>query len=329
MAAQPTMAPAPAPTPAYDPYAAMKPPAGRSFDLRPVDDGAPIENVRAKGGKAMLLTGAIFFAVGAALGGGFGGAAVGRRAYNSANKAARDIRAEVEEMHKTVTQVATAVEQSRQRTKQALAYDPRLIEDLGKVKLDPRPGTTKIFRGDYSRLEDIAVDRLMTYYYDTINLYGEVERFVKKTSADKTSLDAFAAKSAAGGGAPGLLGVIFDQRGKVAIGNLVEIGGAVCPGGATECDPAAIEGYQVRANSGSSWFTRKVAPKPDLGTLVPIERTQLMEAVMAGSPDQARMEQYRQRLNNITMSVVRIAAIQKELMEAINKAAARQDLTTL
>ncbi len=95
-------------------------------------------------------------------------------------------------MHKTVSQIGIAVGQSQQRAQAAkqdrLAFDPKLIEDLEKVKLDPRPDTSRIFRVDYFRMSDIAVDNLMSYYYDTIALYGEVERFVKKTKADKDSL---------------------------------------------------------------------------------------------------------------------------------------------
>ena len=54
----------------------------------------------------------------------------------------------------------------------------------------------KIFRVDYFRLPDADVDKLFNYYYDSIALYGEVERHIKRTRADAESLKAYADKSA-------------------------------------------------------------------------------------------------------------------------------------
>ena len=184
--------------PAPDPYASMRPPPGRQFDLRPVDDGVPVETVRSGGFRAALVIGIIMAVAGGVLGVGFGMAMSGRRAFNDTNRAAKKVKSEVEEMHKSVTQIGAAVAMSQQRAQAAkldrLAFDPKLIEDLEKVKVDPRPDTSAIFRVDYFRMSDLAVDNLMSYYYDTIALYGEVERFVKKSKADKDSLAAFAAK---------------------------------------------------------------------------------------------------------------------------------------
>jgi hypothetical protein len=50
---------------------------------------------------------------------------------------------------------------------------------------------------------------------------------------------------------------------------------------------------------------------------------------MSGSPDQVRMEQYKQRYNNIRLILQRLAATKKELGDAIDKAASRPDLFTL
>jgi hypothetical protein len=315
--------------PALDPYASMRPPPGRTFDLRAVDDGVPAANVRSRGGVFGFVMLAIAVMVGGGVGYGFGAAAVGRRAFNQANAAARKIKTELEEMQKTVTQIGTAAAMSQQRLtaekKDMLAYDPRLIADLEKVKLDPRPDTTRIFKTDYARLEDLAVDRLMSYYYDTIALYSEVERHIKRTHADQQALEAFAGHQQAKAGA---YGVVFDSRGKVTIGTLVEVGAPVCGKGTTECPPDKIEGFQIRANTGSAWSSRKIGPKPMGDSVVPIDKTPLFEAVMSGSPDQVRMEQYRSRYNNIRLILTRLAAEKKELFEAIQKASERGDLFT-
>jgi hypothetical protein len=316
---------------AYSPYVAMKPPAGKMFDLRPVDDGVPAESVRSKGGKAGLVIGLILLVIGTAFGVGIGGAAVGRKAFNSANAAAKTIKAELDEMQKTLTQIGVAVASSQKRMAEArqdaAGYDAQLIEDLSKVKLDPRPNTSRLFRADYNRLEDLAVDRLMTYYYDSIALYGEVERHVKRTAADKPNLEAYAAKQAEKSNAN--YGVVFDQRGKLAIASLVEVGSPVCKGGGSDCPADQIDGFLIRANTGANWFPRKVAPMPEGDKLVPLDRTPFLESVMNGSPDQVRMEQYKQRYNNIRLLIARLTVAQKELFEAINKAAARADLLTI
>jgi hypothetical protein len=329
----PSMAAAPAPAPAaHDPYASMKPPAGRTFDLRAVDDGAAVANVRSRGSKAALVIMVLLLGAGGFVGYGFGAAAVGRRAYNITNAAARKVKTELDDMQKTVTQIGTAVAISQQRLagekREPLSYDPKLIEELAKVKLDPRPDTSRIFKVDYYRLEDLAIDRLMNYYYDTIALYNEVERHIKRTTADKKELENFSTRQVAA--KAGTYGVVFQSAGRVAVASMVEVGAPVCKGGSAECPPDQVEGFQIRANTGAPWISRKIGPKPAGDTVVPIdrERSPLFDTLMSGSPDQVRMEQFKQRYHNIRNILVRLAAEKKELFEAIDKASSRADLFT-
>jgi hypothetical protein len=320
-----------------DPFAAMRPPEGKHFDLRGTDDGRPAVSVAQRGGLAGRIILILAAAVAAAVGFGFGASAVGRRMYNAANFGAKRVKAELDDMQKTVTQIGSAVAMSQQRLaaakKDALAYDPALIAELEMVKLDPRPDTSRIFKVNYYLLEDLAVDRLLNYYYDTINLYGDVERHIKRTKADKASLEAFAAKSAEKGAGdadkPAVnYGVVFSTSGKLAIANLVEMGKPVCKSGGDTCSAADYDGFQIRSNTGAPWSTRKIGPKPEGDKVVPIERTPLFDAVMSGSPEQVRMEQYKQRYNNIRQILARLAATRKELGDAMDKAAARPDLFT-
>jgi hypothetical protein len=320
-----------APSPALDPYASMRPPPGRTFDLRPTDDGVPVANVKRSGFVGTLIVGGILAVVGLVVGLGFGIGMSGRRAFNETNRAAKRVSAELQEIGKTVTQIETAVTTGIQRAatekKDRLAYDPKVIEDLEKVKLDPRPDTSKVFRVDYFRLPDLAVDNLMSYYYDTIALYNEVERHVKKTKADKESLASFATKQGEKG--QNNYGVVFAGGGKMVIANLVEMGQPVCKGGGSDCQMDQLEGFEIRANAGSSWSKRKVGQKPDGNIVVPLDRTPLLESVMAGSPEQARMEQYRGRYANIQLLLARLKQTQKQLQDAINTAAARPDMPSL
>jgi hypothetical protein len=320
-----------------DPFAAMRPPEGKHFDLRSVDDGRPAVSVRRTASVAALIIFIIGVLVAGAVGFGFGASAVGRRMFNQANFGAKRVKTELDEMQKTITDITTAVNMSSQRLaasrQEPLAFDYKLIEELEKIKLDPRPDTSRIFKVNYYLLEDLAIDRLMNFYYDSIVLYGEVERHIKRTKADKSILEAFAAKQASKSGEDSgkavNYGVVFDSRGKLAIANLVEVGKPVCKGGAENCSAADIESFMIRSNTGANWSQRKIGPKPEGDKVVPIEKTALFEAVMSGSPDQVRMEQYKQRYNNIRIILQRLAATKKELGEAIDKAAARPDLFTL
>jgi hypothetical protein len=319
-----------APPAAHDPYAGMKPQQG-VFDLRTIDDGAPIENVRSGRGKAAIVTAIIVGLAGFALGAGLGISGVGRANMNTANHAARTVKSELDDMQKTLSQIGTAVALSQQRLardkKDLLDYDPQLISDLEQVKLDPRPDTGKIFRVDYFRLEDIVVDRLFNYYYDTIALYNEVERHIKKTHADAESLKAYADKTAAS--SQKNYGLVFDTSSKIIVGNLVEIGDQVCKNGGKDCGANDLTGFQVRVNTGAPWVEKKSGGKLDSGNVVPIKPTPLMDAVMAGSPDQVRQEAYKQRTANIRSLVSRITGTQKELSEGIEKAASRPDVFTI
>ena len=318
----------------------MRPPEGKHFDLRQSDDGRPPVSVQKGGGLAGKIILIIAVVVSSAVGFGFGASAVGRRMFNDANRGAKKVKAELDEMQKTVTQIGSAVALSQQRLqaekKDPLSYDPKLITDLEMVKLDPRPDTSKIFKANYYLLEDLAVDRLMNYYYDSINLYGEVERHIKRTHADKATLETFSAKMAEKGATDPskpatVYGVVFSSRGKLAIGNLVEVGKPVCKGGGEGCTADKedqIEGFQIRSNTGAPWSPRKIGPKPEGDKVVPIEKTPLFDAVMNGSPDQVRMEQYKQRYNNIRQILARLGSTRKELGDAIDKAAARPDLFT-
>ena len=194
------------------------------------------------------------------------------------------------------------------------------------MKLDPRPDTSKIFRVDYFRLEDVTVDRLFNYYYDSIALYNETERHIKKSKADQESLVAFATKQAATGDKN--YGVVFDSSSKIIVGNLVEVGEQVCKGGGKECSAADLQGFKVRSNTGAPWVDRKSGGKLDADKVIPLKPTPLMDAVMSGSPDQVRNEAYKQRTANIRSIIGRLTSTQKELFAGMDKAASRQDVFT-
>jgi len=270
--------------PALDPFAGMRPQQGR-FDLRSIDDGVPVQKVKSGGAKAVIAASFVVGIAAFALGAGLGISSVGRANMNTANRAAKVVKAELENMQKTVNQIGGAFAASQQRMvaakREATSYDPNLIDDLKQVKLDPRPDTGKIFRVDYYRLEDVVVDHLFNYYYDSIALYGEVERHIRKTDNDAAVLKSFAEKE--GTKQAKNYGVVFDTSAKVPVANLVEVGDQVCKDGGSTCPADKLDGFNIRIQTGGKAFVRKIALKAD--GMVPIKPTELMDTVMSGSPD--------------------------------------------
>jgi hypothetical protein len=125
-------------------------------------------------------------------------------------------------------------------------------------------------------------------------------------------------------------GVVFDNsQGKLVVANLVEIGDPVCAKGGKDCAAADMKGFKVRSNTGAPWVDRNATAKLDLGNVVPVKPTPLMDAVMSGSPDQVRMESYKQRVANLRALLARVTANQKELLEGIAKDATRPDIWTI
>ena len=317
-----------APPPAgMNPFANMRAPQG-GFDLRSIDDGAPVQNVRSGRGKAVLIASVVVGIGGFALGAGMGIASVGRANMNTANHAAKAVKTELDNMQKTLSQIGTAVARSQQRLaaakKEPVAYDPQFVADLKAIKLEPRPNTATIFRVDFYRLPDADVDKLFNYYYDTIALYNEVERHVRRSENDADALKSYAEKSA--GSTTKNYGVVFDNGGKILVANLVEVGDQVCKNGGKDCGADNLVGFKIRSGSGAPWVDRKTGSKPDASILVPLKPTPFMDAVMTGSPDQARQESYKQRVANIRTLLAQITATGKDVMEGISKDAARPDM---
>ena len=293
---------------------------------------AGAERRRRARGKTVLIASVIVGAAAFALGGGLGIASVGRANMNTANHAAKAVKGELDNMQKKLGEIGLAVARSQQRLaaakKDTLSYDPQLIADLKAIKLDPRPNTATIFRVDFFRLPDADVDKLFNYYYDTIALYNEVERHIRRTDNDAESLKAYAEKTAAH--ASKNYGVVFDNcAGRSS--SPTSSRSAIRPAreGGKDCGAAtsrASRSARARARPGS---TASIGAKLDLGNVVPIKPTPFMDAVMTGSPDQVRQESYKQRVANIRTLVRQLTVTQKELVDGISKDAARPDIFTV
>ncbi len=333
----PEAAPSPAPaepesaTPAVDarrdPFAAaaaQNPYYAYNMPLPGTDDGVPAQPLskpKAWGSIAGIGASALV-----ALGAGFmsGRSCDARTTYNKTITDAASLNTEVDKMAKTLQKINDRIAQSPGAMKPAPDPDPKLSEDLGTLSLK-EPDNKSVFHTNYFRMEDLAVDRLLNYYNDTITLYKLIREDSKKTEGDKEAIEKFVKDAAAK--SERNYGVIFDMSGAVPVANMVEMGSIVCPKeGETNCPPADMK-FKYRVQSGGEWSVRPVKGTPDK-TVTPIFRTPLFTSVASGSPEIVAASAAARRLYEIRNLGLKLAADQKTLKTDLQRQSDKAQLFT-
>ena len=204
--------------------------------------------------------------VGGVLGVGFGIGMSGRRAYNETNRAAKQVKTEVEEMHKTVTQIGTAVAISQQRAQAAQAgpagLRPQADRGPGEGEARPPPRHLAHLHGRLlpdARHRGRQPDVLLLRHH----------RALRRGRAPRQE------EQGRQGVAGGLRRQAEPRRARPTTASSSpaaarwwwptwsRCGNPVCKGGGTDCPMDQLEGFEIRANSGATWVTRQVGPKPD------------------------------------------------------------------
>jgi hypothetical protein len=324
-------APAPAapppPDPRRDPFAAAAPPPQAAYygyaPLPGTDDGtaaAPIDKPKPWG---RIIT---FMLVGAvALGGGYicGRSCAGRENYNMTITQAGDINTEVEKMAKKLTVINDRINQS----KDAAAGNPdvQLASDLGTLDLTD-PDTQKIFHTNYFFLDDLAIDRLFTYYNDNIRLFRLIKDNAKKTEQDADAINNFV-KNGGARGADKRYGIIMDMSGAVPLAHFVELGTLVCPKeGQTDC-AGDVAKFKYRMDAGGAWGEKPLKGKP--GDIVtPLKPEGLFTSVMSGNPDMLAARDHVRRMGEIRGLSQKIFNEQKELVADLKRASDKPKVFT-
>ena len=246
----------------------------------------------------------------------FGRLTAGRAEYNLTIDHASKIRDEVQKLAKNLDTIAQTINSSKDTLKGNI--DLELTPKLGALDLK-KPDPAKLFHTNYAHFDPVAVERLMTYYNDTIALYGEIESHVKKTEADKDSIANFVKNGASKSDKN--FGVIMDVSGAIPIAQMVEVGSPVCnKQGVTDCNAAELKGFKYRTDAGGAWGEKPLRGKPG-ETITPLNQTPFFKSIASGSPDILAVKDYARRIARIQAAVIKLTNAQKDVLADMKKAA--------
>jgi len=258
------------------------------------------------------------FAVGIA----FGSVYASRVEFNRTIDQAGGIRTEVDKIAKQVSSLTDLIKSSEDTKK----GNPDFVMTKKLAELDlKKPDTTKIFRTNYAKLDDIAIERLFTYYDQTIKLFDLIAVHAKKTDADQGAIENFL--KSGGKDANKNYGVIMDMSGPVPVAKFVEVGTPVCAGGGSECGARDLTGFKYRTESGGSWSERPIKGPP-ASTVTPIQQTGLFKSMAQGNPDILAVQAYARRLAEITELAGKIQTGQKDVVADLKRASERPHVFT-
>jgi hypothetical protein len=320
--------PAPPPDPRRDPFAQQQAANLAAFyginqQLPGSVDGStgePMTKAKPWGFIAAVgIGGLVVFMVGSF----WGGISRSRVEYNESTDHAALIRDQVTAMQRNLESILAELRKSTVNGKIDLGQADRLASVVTSIK---KPDSNLLFRTDYSNLEGLGIDRLFTYYNDTIKLYEAIEQHARKTNADKEALQKFL--DAAATASQKNYGFIIDSSGPLALAKFVEVGSPMCPKeGQVECDPKTeLKGFRYRLESSGTWSEKGIHGKNPIDSIYPLNRTPLFNSVAIGST--TPLDDYNRRVKNIVELVADLEKTQKELAPDIKKTADRPHVFT-
>ncbi len=320
--AQPA-APAAPPDPRRDPFAQQQAANLAAFygigqALPGSDDGtsaAPMEKKKPWG----MLAGVGLGALGIFIVGSFwGGISKTRVEFNETSDHAVLIRNEVDKLQKSLDKILAEVRKSGGK------LDVSEAQRLGELELK-KPSQVVLFHTNYVHLEGMGMERLFSYYNDTIKLYDDITAHTKKTKADAEAIQRVidsATKNTKN------YGVVINATGAVPLASFAEVGAPVCPTpGQVDCKADELKGFKYRLEAGQAWSEKPLKGK--LGeTITPLQRTPLFDSVVVGSADAVALEAYKRRQATILELVGNLEKTQKELAVDLKRTAERPKVFT-
>ena len=247
---------------------------------------------------------------------------------------AKKIKAEVDEYAKTNLKIENAFDESMARQveaakagKTAPLPDLKLVEDLKGLNLAV-PVPDKLFRTNYFQMKDLAIERLFTFYWNTIQLYERATAHIKRTEADKDLLERYQKQAAAAKEvAEQTFGIIIDPSGPFPLGRMVMTGEVVCKKGAESekggCKPTDWEGVMVRSDQTVAFTKRLLKSQKDTERVVLIDKTPLFQKVIVGSPEALAAEAYGRRLKEIKELVEKVKPARKDVTKELEDQAGK------
>ena len=246
---------------------------------------------------------------------------------------AKKIKIEVDSIAGVNQKIENAFDESMNRQvegakagKAAAIPDMKLVEDIKALGLSV-PVPDKLFRTNYFQMKDLAIERLFTFYYNTIILYERANAHVKRTTADKDLLERYQKQAAAAREvAEQTFGIIIDPSGPFPLGRLVMTGEVVCKKEAQSekgCKPADWEAVMVRSDQTVAFTKRMLRSQKDTERVILIDKTPLFQKIIVGSPEALAAEAYGRRLKEIKEIVERLKPARKDVVKELDDQASK------
>jgi hypothetical protein len=265
----------------------------------------------------VLLVGVVLFGVGNAC----GSISTKRSQFNETTAQAAQIRDEAEKISKQVSQVIETLSSTPAARKGDIDLD--VTTRLGQLDLK-KPDTMRIFHTNYASLDPIIVERLFTYYDNTIKLFDMIQSHAKKSENDKDAIQRYLTSGA--GKSDKNYGVVVEPQGGLMLAKFVEVGSPVCTDPAkTDCNANELKGFKYRLDSGAGWGERPVKGRPE-AIVMPIQQTPLFKSIAAGNPDVLAVKDYARRMAEIRALAGILSNGQKDVLSDLKKAAEREKL---
>ncbi len=284
----------------------------------------------------LIITALIPLCVGYACGRIYGA----RLLFNRTIEDASRIKTETQKIIATNKKLGSVIAGTREKNKGKLLYDETLLEELKDIlRASPHASPQKakkrqdaLFRTNYAMMEDITINRLFSYYNNTLRLYQQLESFLQKTERNKDLIKAFSDAQGASGDKK--YGVVFaSDEGNYYLGQLVEVGNIVCTDEkARDCPKNKIGGFMVRSNFSGSWAPRIGKPmeakQKFTDIIVPIIPDNNWRSVATGKKGRLQFQDYKRGYLMLSALVSLLKRDEKTLVQDLGKAANREKLFT-
>ncbi len=329
-----------APDPRRDPFAPQAPAPIYPRHQPIVDAGPPLEIPQEKKSHAKLIIALIITAViPLGVGWAYGRIYGARILFNKGIDDAKQIQEEVTKMAENNKKVTETFNQNQVRFKGKVLYDEKLFADLNEILSSSAVRSTdlsatekakkqqeQLFQTNYAMMEGIVVDRLFTYYNNTIRLFAELDSFLQKTERAKDLIKSYSQEVDQG---QKKYGIIFaEDKGQYYLGQLVEVGDIDCmKKESKDCKKEDIKGFMVRVGTSKTWSARpgKPAGKQKVTEIViPIIPNENWRQVAVGKPGYIAYKEYVMAYSRITAICGLLSRDEKLLLQDLAKAAGRE-----
>jgi hypothetical protein len=310
-----------------DPFGAMNAIAAQGAVTRApeiiVVDKQHVEKVAPENQVARYAKTAGILAVPLVLGFLLGGINNARSQYNATLRDAQAVAAELQQLGAGLEGLSNVLLSAKERGPDQKSYalsDRKLVEDLERLGFTvPDADQLVLYHRNLYLLDPKLVQDALAFYSRLKTLSQKVKDHVRLT---KDMLSKLPPEARAKLGATSAFAAVLKlpsaeeaSRGARASADLVQLGSPICSDGkaAPQCPEGAIQGFQVRSETTSSFVAKPLAAAGDASDKVYLMRPSgVLNALLEGSPRFLDELSYFQRLAEIDALVAGDAGLVKE-----------------